>query len=86
MEWLTPKLVETLMGAAHEGGLALTLVLVIIAYIFEVRRGMYKDKIIAAKEVANIEFQHKMLELVGEMKTAISNGNLLLEMLTRGRK
>jgi hypothetical protein len=86
MEWLTPKMVEVLMGAAREGGLAFTLLLVIIAYILEVRRGMYKDKIIAAKEKANTEFQVKMLELVGEMKTVISNGNLLLEMLTRGRK
>ena len=86
MEWLTPKLLEMLLGAAREGGLAFTLVLVIIAYILEVRRGVYKDKIIAAKEKANTEFQLKMLELVGEMKTVISNGNLLLEMLTRGRK
>lgn len=86
MEWLTPKLVDTFISVAREGGLAFTLFLVITAYIFEIRRGMYKDKIIAEKEKANTEFQIKMLEIVGEMKVVISNGNLLLEMLTRGRK
>jgi len=86
MEWITPKLVEVVAGLIREGGLALTLTLVLIAYVFEIRRGMHKDKIIADKEKANTEFQMKMLEVVGEMKTTVSNGNLLLEMLTRGRK
>ena len=86
MEWLTPKLVDAFMGVAREGGLALTLLLVILAYIHSERKSAAKDKIIAAKDQENSEFQQKMLETIGEMKTVVSNGNLLLDLLTRGRK
>lgn len=86
MEWLTPKMVETLLGAAREGGLALTLILVLIGYVLENRRCAAKDKIIAKERELNNDLQTKTLTLMGEMKTAVSNGNLLLEMLTRGRK
>lgn len=86
MEWLTPKMVEILLNAAREGGLALTLILVLIGYVFELRRSAAKDKIIAEERKLNNDLQTKTLTLMGEMKTAVSNGNLLLEMLTRGRR
>lgn len=86
MEWLTPKLVESIYEVAEKGGLALTLTLVLIGYVFEVRRSIAKDKIIAAQDKASREFQEKILTAIGEMKTSVSNGNLLLDMLTRGRK
>lgn len=86
MEWITPKVVELVLTFAEKGGLAFGLLILLIWLVVELRRGKDKDKIIAAKDRENAVFQAKMLELIGEMKTAASNANLLLEMLTRGRR
>lgn len=86
MEWLTPKLLEMFVGYAREGGLAFTLFIVLCFLGIEIKRSRDKDKIIAEERKVNREFQEKMQEITGEMKTAVSNGNLLLEMLVRGRQ
>lgn len=83
---LTPKNIELLMAFAEKGGLALALVIILFWLSIEIRRNSAKDKLIAEKDKENALFQTKMLEVIGEVKTAVSNGNLLLEMLTRGRK
>lgn len=85
-EILTPAVILKLVDLAKDGGLILTLIIVLIVYFLEVRRNNQKDKIIAAKDEQNADMQLKMLEALGEVKTAVSNSLLLLEMITRGRK
>lgn len=83
---LTPAVVLKIIEYGKEGGLALALLIVLIGYVLEVRRNAAKDKVIEGKDKINHDLQQKMLESIGETKVAISNCNLLLEMLTRGRR
>lgn len=82
----TPKLAEWFLEHAKDWGLALPLLIMITVYVWEVRRGIAKDKAIAKKESENRAIQMKMLEAIGTVNTAVSNGNLLLDLLVRGRK
>lgn len=83
---LTPKIAEWFLANAKDWGLALPLLLMIAVYVWEVRRGIAKDKAIAKKETENRALQVKMLEAIGQVNTTVSNGNLLLDLLVRGRK
>ena len=83
---LTPTLALKVIEFGKEGGLALALLLTLLGYFLEVRRNAAKDKVIEAKDKINYDLQEKMLQLYGETKVAVSNCNLLLEMLTRGRR
>lgn len=83
---LTPAVILKIVEYGKDGGLALALIICMIWLAIEIRRHTAKDKIIAEKDKINLELQQKMLELYGETKIAVSNGNLLLEMLTRGRR
>lgn len=73
------------MGYAEKGGVAFAFITLLVLHVIELRRCAQKDMIIAEKDKQNIEFQDKMLTLTGEVKTALSNNILLLELLTRGR-
>jgi hypothetical protein len=86
VDLLNPKLLEFIMGFAEKGGLLFVIAVLLVFLGLEMRRSANKDKIIAAKEKHNLEFQGQMLTMMGEFKTAISNNLLLLELLTRGRK
>lgn len=73
------ELLKAFLLSAKEGGLVVALLIAIVGYVWEVRRGIVRDR-------ANEAYRTKMIDAISEMKTAVSNGNLLLEMLTRGRK
>lgn len=83
---LTPALVLKVMEYAKDGGLALALLLTILGYVIEVKRNTAKDKVIADKDKTINDQSLKMMDLISETKVAVSNSNLLLEMLTRGRR
>ena len=83
---LTPAVILKIVEYGKEGGLALAVIILLIVYVLEVRRNAAKDVLIASKDKINHDLQQKMLELYGETKVAVSNCNLLLEMLTRGRR
>jgi hypothetical protein len=86
MDLLNPKLLEFMMGFAEKGGLLFVCAVLLVFLGIEMKRSAAKDKIIAAKDKQNLEFQANMLVIVGELKTTMSNNVLLLELLTRGRK
>jgi hypothetical protein len=86
MDLLNPKLLEFMMGFAEKGGLLFVCAVLLVFLSIEMKRSAAKDKIIAAKDKQNLEFQANMLVIVGELKTTMSNNVLLLELLTRGRK
>lgn len=86
MDLLNPKLLSFVMSFAEKGGLLFVIAVLLVFLGLEMKRSASKDKIIAAKEAHNLEFQGQMLVTIGELKTALSNNLLLLELLTRGRK
>lgn len=76
---ITPAILTTIFGYVKEGGLAFALCLITTLYVYELKRSAAKDK-------QNAELQGKIFDALTEMKVAVSNGNLLIEMLTRGRR